>query len=73
MLGCLSYLDSSNLADLRDLFKKRRTRLGGPRPRPFRHILDAALVPIEIREAMRIKKPIVPAALSGPRQRLLFV
>lgn len=66
MLGCPVYLDSSNLADLRSLFDE-----GVRGSEVLVLLLSEGLLTrpwclLEIREAMRLKKPIVLLHLKGP-------
>jgi len=72
MLSCPAYLDSSTLADLRELFR------GGVRQSEVlvlllsKGLLTRPWCLLEIREAMRLQKPIVLLALAGPGQSFSF-
>jgi len=72
MLNCPAYLDSSSLADLRELF-----RTGMRRSEVLVLLLSDNLFTrpwclLEIREAMRLRKPIILLELKGPGQSFNF-
>jgi len=72
MLGCPAYLDSSTLADLRELFD------GGVAVSEVlvlmlsKGLLTRPWCLLEIREAVRLQKPIVLLHLKGPGQSFSF-
>jgi len=72
MLSCPAYLDSSALADLRELF------VSGVRPSEVlvllltKGLLARPWCLLEVREAVRLQKPIVLLELKGPGQSFSF-
>jgi len=72
MLSCPAYLDSSTLADLRDLFRNGVRKSEVLLLLLSNSVLARPFCLLEIREAMRLKKPIVLLELKGPGQSFSF-
>jgi len=72
MLSCPAYLDSSTLADLRDLFGRGVRKSEVLVLLLSKNLLTRPWCLLEIREAARLQKPIVLLELQGPGQSFSF-
>jgi len=72
MLSCPAYLDSSTLADLRELFRSGVRQSEVLVLLLSQGVLTRPWCLLEIREAVRLQKPIVLLELKGPGQSFSF-
>jgi hypothetical protein len=72
MLSCPAYLDSSALADLRELFRSGVRQSEVLVLLLSKGVLARPWCLLEIREAVRLQKPIVLLELKGPGQSFSF-